>query len=242
MVIAHGMVGESVQARVVAKYYVDKFKKYSEAYGVVIVVPIFDKKNYGSQIGPLGGYRGLIGRKYGADEFLNQIIDSYVDILKDYDGKFVLIGHSAGGQFVSRYIAKHPERIIHASIIAAGSYMYLDKEVEYPFGLKRCYGYIRWNDGEKKIVDISLEEESLRKMVSLSIRVVVGEKDVYEYEETEGQMGVTRISRGMGWVNSVRGYAKSIGENSNIEFVLVKGAGHGSPELFSAAVRGCFNK
>ena len=53
------------------------------------------------------------------------------------DGKFMLYGHSAGGQFVSRYVVKHPDRIIAAVISAAGSF------AGRPGGPLRA-GRVRW--------------------------------------------------------------------------------------------------
>jgi len=243
LVLVHGCIGQKHTALKSAKSYIKIFKPYSERKGVILVAPVFDKHNYGSYEGPLGGYRGLAGRSIGADEFLNQIIDSYKKSLKGYDGRFAIIGHSAGGQFTGRYIAKYPERIVAASIIAPGTYLSFDEKVEYPYGLGRCYGYMPWKSmKEKKIIDYTPDKEMLKEMFKLRIRVIVGSKDTYKYSPYVGQVGLTRIDRGRGWVIGAKKYAKSIGVNDNIKFVFLKGEGHGTPRLFSVAVRGIFKK
>lgn len=242
LVLIHGMVDQNFNAVYIAKSYIKIFQSYSDKNGVVLIVPAFDKYNYGSYEGPLGGYRGLIGRVVDADEFLNRIIDSYKKVLSGYDGRFAIIGHSAGGQFVGRYIAKHPERVIAASIIAPGTYMFFNDKAEYPWGIGRCYGYLEWNgSSEKRIVDITPDKEKLKEMFQIPIKVIVGSKDIYKYDHLEGQIGLTRIERGRNWVEDAKKYAKSIGVKDDISFVLLNGEGHGTSKLFTEAVKDIFN-
>jgi len=255
LVIIHGMVGEKSTAKDAARNDIRStrnisnpgkiLKSYAKENGVILIVPIFDKYNYGSYEGPIGGYRGLAGRKIDADVFLNQIIDSYKKTLKGYKGKFSIIGHSAGGQFVGRYIAKYPERIIAASIIAPGTYLSFDEKVDYPYGLKKCCWLLDWKGMAKedqKIMQYTPDKEKLKEMFKLRIRVIVGSKDTYKYSPYVGQVGLTRIDRGRGWVISAKEYAKSIGVNDNIKFIFLKGEGHRTPKLFASATKGMFRK
>ena len=121
--------------------------------------------------------------------------------------------------------------------------MFFDEKVEYPNGLARCYGYLPWKGTkEKKIIDYTPDKEKLKEMLQLPIRVIVGSKDTHKYGPLEGQIGKTRIERGRNWVANAKKYAKSIDVKDNIRFIFLKGEGHGTPKLFTEAVKGMFKK
>ena len=71
----------------------------------------------------------MFGRLVGADEFVNEILTDYKNQFSDFDGRIYLYGHSAGGQFVSRYIVRHPAKVIAAVISAAGTYAFPDPKM-----------------------------------------------------------------------------------------------------------------
>jgi hypothetical protein len=242
LVVIHGMVPADRKARDVAKSYLETFKKYSEKTGSVLIVPIFTKDEYGGDNGPIGGYRGLVGRNHNADAFLNSIISSYQELFSGYDGRFYLLGHSAGAQFVSRYIACHPDRIIAASIVSAGSYMFIDNTVKFPYGIKRLRGNLVWKDNHKRSIDISIEDDKLKEMVSLDVSVIVGEEDRSLLRDLKGQRGHNRYGRGKAWVKNVKDFAVSRDLSTKFEFIGVKGAGHNSELLFRIAIKELFKR
>ncbi len=107
LVICHGMLTEGQTGETSALGFLKVWTDFSNTTGAVLVAPAFDNENYGGGNGcPHGwGYRGLYGRHVGADEFLHEVIDDLKKVNQQFDGRFFLWGHSAGGQFVSHSYA-----------------------------------------------------------------------------------------------------------------------------------------
>jgi pimeloyl-ACP methyl ester carboxylesterase len=85
------------------------------------------------------GYVGLAGSDgngpYGFDEFINDIMHD-LSLVGFYTDQFLLYGHSRGGQFASRYLWAHPDRVDRAVISSAGTYLSDDAGLHWPMGLK----------------------------------------------------------------------------------------------------------
>jgi len=236
IVFTHGSLRDEKQdASEVAEYYVKTLQPMVNLAGVILIVPIFDQYNYGGYSGPLGGYRGCEGRTIGADVFVNQIMDGYKEQIKSYDGKFHLMGHSAGGQFTCSYISKHPERIKTATLIAPGVFMFFDEKIPFPYGIGRGYWGMDWPGAKETTYDYTPDSNKLNMMVQLPILVVAGEKDISHKDSLDGQIGDTRLARAQSWVVELKKYAQKIGVESKVEFSLVKGAGHNDHSLFKTA-------
>ena len=120
LAICHGMLGKDADAKQEALGIASVWVDFANKTGAVLVAPVFTDEDYGAGTGcPHGwGYRALYGRHVGADEFLHEIVASLKKLNPDFDGKLFLFGHSAGGQFVSHYVVKHPDRV-HSAVISA---------------------------------------------------------------------------------------------------------------------------
>ena len=119
LVVVHGTPGREETALEVAENFLTGFIPAAKRRGVILLAPAFDQRNFGGRAGPGGGYRGLFGREIRADEFVNRILARFLTTFPSYDGTIYLYGHSAGGQFVSRYAVMHPEKL-KAAVISGG--------------------------------------------------------------------------------------------------------------------------
>ena len=144
VVVVHGTPADDQPAIDNAAKYIEHWIAPAEEHAVLVVAPAFDAENFGSTNGPGGGYRGLYGREIGADEFVHEIVDQYRMGQSAMPNKFILYGHSAGGQFVARYVVMHPERIVAAVISAAGKYAFPDPSAEWPYGMGTLTRTMKW--------------------------------------------------------------------------------------------------
>lgn len=133
-----------------AKSMLEHWKQVADEKQYMIIAPAFDSQNFGGGTAPCntcvtyGGYRGIQGRHYegvpvretDSDGVLNQVIDNYqADFPGFFDEQFYLTGHSAGGQFTSRYIFLHPERLRGAVVGSAGFVPFPDASIPWPDGM-----------------------------------------------------------------------------------------------------------
>jgi len=111
------------------------WKDWADKHQVMLLCPVFDQRNFGSDKGPLGGYRGRLGRHRpglddrlsDADMVVNQIVDRYLDAYPEFfQDQILMAGHSAGGMFTSRYVVTHVDRFKAAVISSAGTFPWPD--------------------------------------------------------------------------------------------------------------------
>jgi len=236
LVLIHGMIMKDGDEKRNAEGIIGVFKKIAEKKKVVLIAPMFNQTNFGGNHGPMGGYRCLEGRYFGSDEFVNQIMDRYKSLIGGYDGRFRLLGHSAGGQFVSRYVQKHPERVISAAAVAASSYFHPKKDQPYPHGYAHSVGTNQWPGDPVKQFDFKTTEDQIKKFVAVPMCAVVGDNDPLKIYPAEGHIGNTRISYAKGWIQSIEKYANDNKIQHHAKFILVKGGTHWLDKLISPSV------
>lgn len=241
LIIAHGTPGTAETALDSALTFINRWTDTAEQESVIVLAPVFDQTNFGGKSGGYGGYRGLYGRNIGADEFVHQIICSYAKFLPSHDGRFFLYGHSAGGQFVNRYLVKHPDRTIRSVISAAGRYAYPNPTVKWHYGMAPLIRTIEWeNPSEAQMVNITPDPNGWLEAAQLPVTVVVGDLDTEPQPSRPGQIGTTRIEIGQNWVNEMNTLASNNGVTGSVMFVLVTGVGHSSSGLTPASQAAMF--
>lgn len=242
LVVVHGTVGNSETASATASTMLDLWRETAEDEGVVLIAPVFDNARYGGRAGPGGGYRGLYGRDVRADEFLLQILKNLKQTIWIED-TFFLYGHSAGGQFVNRFIVMHPHRIKRAVISAAGFYAYPDADVVWADGMKELRRGFIWCDGcPEKEVRIVPNSEGWLHAASLPVAVVVGDQDTATYERLPpGQLGTNPVENGRAWIQAMERHALANGSDFNMVFSLIENAGHNARKTLPASRHFLFN-
>jgi pimeloyl-ACP methyl ester carboxylesterase len=231
-VVVHGMLGRDEDAADVARRFIERWTSAADEQNIILIAPAFDQENFGGRRGPGGGYRGLFGREIGADAFVNEIVDQYKSLSSEFDGRFYLYGHSAGGQFVSRYVVRHPQRVIAAVISAAGTYAFPNPDVDWPNGMTPLVRSMRWpGSDEIKYVSIAPDPMGWVEAATLPITVVVGTEDTGLLPWIDGQDGHSRIQRARRWVRAMNRLAGEQERKGRVRLVLVEGVGHSSADL-----------
>ena len=242
-VLVHGMLGRNEEAGEVAERFIRRWIPAAERRGIILLAPAFDQENFGGHRGPGGGYRGLFGREIGADEFVNEIVDRYKQVSGKYDGRFYLYGHSAGGQFVSRYVVRHPERVVAAVISAAGTYAFPNPEVPWTNGMAPLVRSMQWHGTDDvQHIDIQPDPQGWVKAATLPIVVVVGSHDVEALKGIAGQKGGTRLERARHWVQDMNESARRHDQEGRVRLVVVTGPGHNSAQLTPTCVQHLFGR
>ena len=238
LVIVHGTYTPPANARTAAKKFAQHWLNYGRQHNLTIVAPIFDDANYSSCRTSTGnwGYRGLLGKTYSADTFLHQVMDDLKDQRLVTREKFWLFGHSAGGQFASRYLVQHPDRILGAVVSSAKWYPFPDNKIMWPNGMKRRKRSERWPDGSRSTVFVQPSEELFLESTQLRVEVIVGEKDLEVFTDNQvKRFGSNRILRAQNWCREMSELAKRNSQESRIAFHLVPGSGHDPQKLSTFA-------
>lgn len=230
LVIAHGMLSKKDKASDVAKKYISRWVKYADKHGVLLIAPVFDTPRFGNLGGGFGGYRNLFGKYISADDFVNNLVSRYSSQTSTGSKRFYLYGHSAGGQFVNRYVVTHPNKIINAVISAAGRYSYPTTSSKWPYGAGSVSKNLQWEDGSKNRVSIT---KSLRNyaLAASKVSIVIGSKDIKSQPKRPAHSGNTRIEIANSWARSMNQNAKSYGLNGVVKVNVIQGIGHSSSEL-----------
>lgn len=234
LVVAHGMLSKKQKAKDVARKFFKRWAPYAVESNLVLIVPVFDTSRFGNLKGGYGGYRNLFGRIIGADEFINQLGDTYAKNTKSASNKFYLYGHSAGGQFVARYTVRYPQRVIHAVISAAGRYSYPTYQADWPYGAGKLHKKIVWDNGATSVVKVSPSLDSYAKAASL-VDIVVGLNDTKVQPVRPAHIGSNRIEFAYSWAKAMNLYAINNGKSGDVTVYTVSGAGHNSAALTKKA-------
>ncbi len=241
LVVVHGTPGKDETALEVAENFLIGFIPAAKRRGVILLAPAFDQRNFGGLAGPGGGYRGLFGRKIRADEFLNEILARYMTSYPGYDGTIYLYGHSAGGQFVSRYAVMHAGKLNAAVISAAGSHAFPNPKVPWADGMQPLRRTMAWDaDAKPKLVDIRPDPNGWLEASQLPITVLVGGGDETRMSQSRTQKGTDMVTRATCWVAEMNALAESEGKVGTVRLVVVPGVGHDSAHLTPAGIRCLF--
>jgi hypothetical protein len=126
-----------------AKRYIEDWARTAERYGVILIAPEFDERRFP---GPEAYNQGGVidprtGRKRNPETWTFSVIEPLFDEVKQRTNSrtqtYSLYGHSAGAQFVHRFVMlAHPVRLDHAVAANAGWYTLFDPDRPFPQGMK----------------------------------------------------------------------------------------------------------
>jgi hypothetical protein len=168
----------------------------------------------------------LFGREVGADEWVIRLLKIVWDDLGMDEHPFLLYGHSAGGQYVGRFLVTHPELVERAVISAAVTYPQPDPEVRWPYGMGPLSSEISWPDGSTDELDVIPNREKWLAATQIQVAVIVGLNDLEPQLQRPGQQGQERLTIGKNWVESMSVFASENGLSSQIRFEAIPGKGH----------------
>lgn len=242
LLVAHGTPRKDEPAKINAGRYLKRWLKLADRHSLIVISPVFDEARFGSRSQGYGGYRGLFGKHIGADEFIDRLVGKYARQTKGGNGKFLLYGHSAGGQFAVRYTVRYPDKVERAVVSASGRYSYPTTQVAWPYGAGRFRRTISWDKGKIKNTEtVKPRLENHAKAVS-KIAIVIGAKDTKPQPKRPGHVGRTRVELARSWASQMNRLAAKQGKPGRIEVTVVPGIGHDSGKLTPHAAKLLFGK
>ncbi|QTQ35032.1 Alpha/beta hydrolase family-protein [Aromatoleum petrolei] len=185
---------------------VSMFAPYAERAGVVLVAPLYEHARFPR-------YQRLSANERGErPAAVMEAIIAEVTLTTGAKGdRLYLFGFSGGGQFVHRYAMAHPDRVAGYVVGSAGWYTFPDAQRRYPYGVR----YSR---------RLQMGGFDLGRFLTVPGWVLVGERDVHEgtaMRKTERVMveqGLSRMERGLRWVDAVNARAAELGLAAPVRF------------------------
>ena len=210
--------------------YRDEWRAYAERDKALLLVPEFSAAYFPGS----GGYSSAKPGARLADEDLTPAAYSALEKIFDRAIKLAgvdaidyrLYGHSAGAQFVHRFIMFNPAARVKFAVAAnAGWYMMPDYDVRFPYGLKGS----------------GIDSAKLRASLAKKLVVLLGEKDIDPQHPSlnrgAGPMrqGRQRFERGQNFFRAAQHAAEKLQVNLSWELATVPNADHDNAKMAPAA-------
>jgi pimeloyl-ACP methyl ester carboxylesterase len=198
------------------KGFAEIWSHLSDEKGWVVLAPHFHHRLFDDNYQRLN----LFGKR--ADIYLHDLLDRTRELLPDIGNDATrLFGFSGGGQFVHRYVAFHPERVLCAVAGAPGWYLWPDPDLPYPLGTAP-------HSLPKGVTT------HLRRFLRSRLRIIVGDRDreqgafrkSYGEYDLEKLQGIGRKNRAENWLESIREFALQKGYTCRIDMKVVSHAAH----------------
>jgi hypothetical protein len=225
VIVMHG-------ARRDADRYRDQWIKPAKAGGFIVVAPEFARTDFPkSRDYNLGGvFEARSTRKRDEVQWSFSAIEPLFDLvvarLGSSQTRYSIYGHSAGSQFVHRFLFFKPEARVKRYLAAnAGWYTFADPDIAFPFGLG----------------DTGVSEETLKAALAKDVVILLGNKDTdpdgRSLNKSDGAMkqGRHRFARGKAFFAAAQSYAESKGWDFGWSKRTVKGVAHSNGGMAPAA-------
>ena len=209
-----------------AARYRDNAARMAEAFHSLVVVPEFDRERFPNRRYQFGGVFREDGTVAEVQEMTYAFIPMIVEHIRAREGNdqlpYLLLGFSAGGQFVSRmsaFLDLDAERLL---VISPGSSLFPTRDLEFGLG----FGGLppEWSSDER-----------IRRYLAQPITVYIGTNDTEMAQLPTGEayaQGVHRYSRNLRYFNEAMDLAYENEWDFNWRLVIAHGPGHSPPEMF----------
>jgi len=215
-----------------ADEYRDQWHDLAIENDFLLVVPEFSERDFpGPERYNLGNVIGENGSVIPEPEWTYSVIDAIFDDVRSRFGvttdRYALYGHSAGAQFVQRFIFHVPgarlSRIVAAN---AGWYLMPDFDVAFPYGLGGS------------VVDRDRLVRGLQLPVTILLGTADTETDQPNLRRTPEAMlqGPHRLARGQTFYAAAKTAALELGVPFSWRLELVDGAEHDNRVMAAAAI------
>ncbi len=222
-----------------AERYLEDWTNYANEKNILIICPEFSNEKYpGSRYYNIGNIMSSTngkGELQDKEDWLFPAINRIVDDVKikfdSHKSNTLLYGHSAGAQFVHRYVIFDGDTNFDLIVSAnAGWYTMPDSTIPFPYGMS----------------GVSLSNKEYQIIFSKPLVVLLGEEDTVRDSnlrvtaEADAQ-GMNRFERGKNFYQKMADKAKELGFEFNWKLSTVPGVGHRDYLMAKSAVEIFFN-
>lgn len=219
--------------------YRDYAVPLADRHGFLVVAPLFDRERF-----PAWRYQtgGLVRDQQAAGEFrvepkeqwTGQLLLGLIDAVRAAEGRpdipYYFIGHSAGGQALSRFAAFIPNAARRIVIANPSTYLWPSRSARFPFGFGG-------------LPDSLANDEAIRRYLAQPVTVLLGTADTrrgpdLNVREAAEQQGPNRYRRGLNAFRAARQAATDKGWEFNWRLVEVPAVAHSARRMYSAPEAG----
>lgn len=216
-----------------AKFHFKKLISSADKKNVLLICPEFTEKKYpGSRYYNYGNVRG--GKNYSllnnSDKWTFNTVNRIIDDLKNRadasSSKVILFGHSAGAQFLHRYLF-FADKIDADLVVAAnaGAYLLPNEKADYPYGIK----------------NVPVTENELKRAYESHAIIMLGESDVQRGKNLPTNpsaelQGKNRFVRGQNFFAQSQAKAAEIGAKFNWQMITVPNVAHSGVKTAKATL------
>jgi hypothetical protein len=207
--------------------YRDSASGMADLFESLVVVPEFDLERFPNRTYQFGGIFLEDGSFAEADEWTYAYVPELVEYIRRREGDpelpHLILGFSAGGQFVSRmaaFLDTEADRIV---VISPGSCIFPTRDLRFGLGfggLPEAYG----------------SDDRIQRFLAQPITIYIGTNDTEMGQLPTGDayaQGVHRYSRNIRWFNEAMDLAYNEGWDFNWRLVIADGPGHSPPDMFN---------
>jgi poly(3-hydroxybutyrate) depolymerase len=215
-----------------ADEYRNQWHDLAEEHEFLLVVPEFNDRNFpGSKSYNLGNVfdqnENIVDKSRWSYSAIEPIFDEVRSRFGMTAERYSIYGHSAGSQFVHRFIFHVPDARVSQIVSAnAGWYMMPDFEQDFPYGLRRS----------------AVSRANLAAALQLPVTILLGDADndpehpnLRRSPQAMAQ-GDHRLERGYVFFETAREYAGQMKIPFNWQLVTVPGADHDNRLMAPAAI------
>jgi pimeloyl-ACP methyl ester carboxylesterase len=208
----------------------------ADAQGWLVLAPLFDRERFRTWRYQTGG---MVRNQRAEGEFVieppaqwtGRLFLALIDAARRAESRpdlpYSLIGHSAGGQALSRFAAFVPHQARHIIIANPSTWLWPSRETRFPYGFGGLPATMA-------------DDEALRRYLAQPVTVLLGTADIRRddnlnlREEAERQ-GATRLERGRNAFQAARRLAQQRGWAFNWQLVEVPDVGHSARRMIGSA-------
>ncbi len=212
--------------------YREQWIEEAEEGGFIVIAPEFSREDFprawGYNLGAMLEPETGEWREEGLWSFsaIEPIFDEAVARLNGSQTHYSIYGHSAGSQFVHRFLFMKPSTRANRFLAAnAGWYTFADPAIAFPFGLG----------------GIPLSEGDLRAALAKDVVILLGDEDNdrnhSSLNRSDGamQQGPHRLARGRAFFAAARDYAAARGWEFGWSLRVIEGVAHSNAGMAAGA-------
>ncbi len=196
-----------------AKLLIESIWPLVQGRGIALVAPLFEEKR-------CRDYQrlGRSGKGPRADLAVTSIL-SEVRRLTGWTGhKAMFFGHSAGAQFVQRFMFAHPQLVERAALSGAGWYTF-PRDEDFPLGIRPT----------PLLPGIGFEPLRFLRVpaaVFIGLEDTVRDDSLNRSRKIDRQQGRTRLERARKWVRKMNATSQKLGLSSEVGLFEIEKIGH----------------
>ena len=212
--------------------YLQPWAPLAEEKGVILVAPNFGRDNFptsrhynlGHVFDEMGNRRDEAHWTFSAIE---PVFDDIVERLGSNQTSYTIYGHSAGSQFVHRFLYFKPQARIKRVLAAnAGWYTMPDQQIGYPYGLSGS----------------GVSDGALKHALETEVVVLLGDQDIDAAHPSLRRapeamdQGSHRFARGQSFYRRAQEVSSDLKASFNWQKVIVPDVSHSNAGMAAAAI------